>query len=79
MARRARQLLKKGIRPTIVNKRSKLTPPWLGGLPCHLHLSETALRRGCASGGWFSLEYPFKPYGDRGADYRACDVDSRRR
>jgi hypothetical protein len=26
LARRARQLLKEGIRPTIVNKRSKLTP-----------------------------------------------------
>ena len=30
---------------------------------------------GRAGGGWGTLEYPFKSYGDHGADYRARDVD----
>jgi hypothetical protein len=40
-----------------------------------LHLLEIALSGGCAGGGWFALEYPFKPHGDHGADYRARDVN----
>ena len=42
---------------------------------CSTRLLGTALRRGCAGGGWLAFEYPFKPYGDHGADDWACDVD----
>jgi hypothetical protein len=38
-------------------------------------LSQIAPCCGRAGGGWFALEYPFKSYGDQGADYRACDVN----